>query len=134
VAFGAPIVGTPEQNVYRPRRLSGALAIVHIGIPNPEGRILTGLQAWVTLRQKGREALVIPPSALLETSTSTMAWLRIGPHSFAPRMVKVGLRTPDRVEVLDGIGQGEDVVVSGAYLLNSEWVIRQGAGVGHGGH
>lgn len=130
---GDPILGKLEH-VRQETAVSGTLTIAHIGIPNPEGRILPGLQAWVTLKHKGRQALTIPPSALLESSTSTMTWLRIGPNAFAPRMVKVGLRTSEAVEILDGIGPGEDVVVSGAYLLNSEWVIRQGAGKGHGGH
>lgn len=130
---GEPILGKLEH-VKQETAVSGALAIVHIGIPNPEGRILSGLQAWVTLKQKGRQALAIPPSALLESGVSIMAWLRIGPHSFAPRMVKIGLRTSEAVEVIQGISPGEDVVVSGAYLLNSEWIIRQGAGKGHEGH
>lgn len=128
---GEPIMGKLEH-VRQETAVSGALAIVHIGIPNPEGRILSGVQAWVTLKQKGRQALAIPPSALLESSASTMAWLRTGPHTFTTRMVKVGIRTSEAVEVLEGIGPGDDVVVSGAYLLNSEWVIRQGAGMGHG--
>ncbi|MEO6095891.1 MAG: efflux RND transporter periplasmic adaptor subunit [Fibrobacteria bacterium] len=130
---GEPLLGKLEH-MKQETSISGALAIAHIGIPNLEGRILSGAQAWVTLKEKGRQALTIPPSALLESSGSSMAWLRIGPQSFAPRMLKIGMRTSEAVEVLEGIEPGEDVVVSGAYLLNSEYVIRQGAGMGHGGH
>lgn len=130
---GMPIRGKLEH-MRQEMSVTGTLAIAHIGIPNPEGKILSGLQASVTLKQKGRPALAIPPSALLESSTSTMAWLRIGQNQFVPRMVKIGLRTPEAVEILEGISPGEEVVVTGAYLLNSEWIVRQGAGKGHGGH
>lgn len=130
---GDPLPGRLEH-VLQGTVVSGALAIAHVGIPNPEGKILPGLQAWVTLKEKGRHALVIPPLALLESSNAVMVWLRISPNNYGPRMVKVGLRTPAAVEILEGIGEGEAVVVSGAYLLNSELIIRQGAGTGHGGH
>lgn len=130
---GAPILGKLEH-MKQETSISGALAVVHIGIPNPEGKILPGLQAWVTLKKVGKRALAIPPSALLESSASTMAWIQISPNTYTPRMVKVGLRTPEAVEILDGIRPEELVVVSGAYLLNSEWIIRQGAGKGHSGH
>lgn len=130
---GDPIQGRLEHATQE-TRVSGGLIIAHVGIPNPEGGILPGLQAWVTLKEKGRSALAISPSALLESSHSIMAWLRVAPNRYAPRMVKVGLRTPAAVEILEGIREGEEVVVSGAYLLNSEWIIRQGAARGHAGH
>lgn len=130
---GEPIPGRLEHK-QQEAAVSGSLAIAHIGIPNPGGRIPAGRQAWVSLRQKAREALNIPASALLESGSETMVWLRTAPHEFAPRMVKTGLRTPAAVEIFSGLEPGEEVVVSGAYLLNSEWVVRQGAGMRHAGH
>lgn len=130
---GDPIQGRLEHATQE-TRVSGGLTVVHVGIPNPEGEILPGVQAWVTLKENGRQALAIPASALIESSHSIMAWVRVAPNRYAPRMVKVGLRTPAAVEVLEGIRGGEEVVASGAYLLNSEWIIRQGAARGHAGH
>jgi Cu(I)/Ag(I) efflux system membrane fusion protein len=132
-ASNAPIRGRLEHK-QQETAVSGSLAIAHIGIPNPGGRIPAGRQAWVTLSREGRMALNVPASALLESGSETMIWLRTGPHEFAPRMVKTGLRTPAAVEILEGIEAGSEVVTSGAYLLNSEWVLRQGAGMRHAGH
>lgn len=130
---GEPIPGVLEH-VGQGTVVSGALAIAHVGIPNTDGKILPGLQAWVTLSEQGRYAPSIPPSALLESSNSIMAWVRVAPNRYAPRMVKAGLRTPTSVEILAGLKEGDEVVIAGAYLLQSEWIIRQGAVQGHAGH
>jgi len=70
-------------------------------LPNPEGRILRGLQAWVTLQGKGRSPLTTQTSALLRASGSTMVWVRTSTHSYSPRMVKLGLSTLEETEILD---------------------------------
>lgn len=114
--------------------LSGSITLAHIGIANPGNRILPGMQAWVTFRQAGKHVLSVPPSALLRSSTSTMAWVQAGENAFAPRMVRTGVESAEAVEILAGISDGESVVVSGAYLLDSEWTLRQGAGKVHASH
>jgi Cu(I)/Ag(I) efflux system membrane fusion protein len=107
----------------------------HVAVPNPLGRILPGLQAWVTLALPARHAEVaVPPGALLRSSRHTMAWVRTGRETYAPRRVETGIETPEAVEILSGIRAGEAVVVSGAYLLDSEWSYRQGGAKAHAGH
>ena len=130
---GEPMEGRLEH-VRQETALSGSVTLAHIGITNPDARILPGMQAWVTFRQAGKHALSIPTSALLRSSTSTMVWVEVDKHTYAPRMVRTGLETADSVEILSGVAEGEAVVVAGAYLLNSEWILRQGAGKVHASH
>ncbi|MEO7425943.1 MAG: efflux RND transporter periplasmic adaptor subunit [Fibrobacteria bacterium] len=122
------------EHMQQGTSVSGSLGVGHVGIPNPDGRILPGLQAWVTLKGPGRTALTTQTSALLRSSGSTMVWVRTGTHSYSPRMVKLGLSTSEAAEIKGGIQEGEDIVIAGAYLLNSEWTIRNGAVMSHGGH
>jgi Cu(I)/Ag(I) efflux system membrane fusion protein len=122
------------EHVRQGTTLSGSVTLAHIGIPNLDNRILPGMQAWVTFRQGGKHVLSVPQSALLRSSTSTMVWVQVAENIFAPRMVKTGVESLDAVEILEGIRAGDEIVVEGAYLLNSEWTIRQGAGKIHAGH
>jgi membrane fusion protein, copper/silver efflux system len=122
------------EHVRQGTSLSGSVTLAHVGISDPDPRMLPGMQAWVTFRLPGRHVLAVPPSALIRSSNSTMAWVKAGGDGYTPRMVKTGSETPEAVEIVEGLRAGEEVVVSGAYLLNSEWTIRQGAGNIHAGH
>jgi hypothetical protein len=46
-----------------------------------------------------------------------------------PRLVKTGWRHQDRVQVLDGLKEGEQIVVSGTFLVDSESRIASGEGM-----
>lgn len=129
--LGDPVRGRLEH-IRREATASGTVTLAHVGLANPEGRILPGMQAWVTFRQPARTALSVPTAALLRSSRMTEVWVETGPWAYAPRMVRTGLEAGDRVEILTGVSPGEKVVASGGYLLQSEWTLRQGAGMGHG--
>ncbi|MFZ5604348.1 MAG: efflux RND transporter periplasmic adaptor subunit, partial [Pseudomonadota bacterium] len=60
----------------------------------------------------------------------------VEPGRFEPRKVALGARMPDRVEVLQGLTENEEIVASGVFLLDSESRLRAsgGAGTGHAGH
>ena len=74
-----------------------------------------------------KKALVIPKSALLLESTISV-WVEDKDGMFESRMVTIGIENKKEVEILSGIKPGEMVVVSGAYFLKSESVIRKGGG------
>lgn len=57
-------------------------------------------------------------------------WVMTGKNMFERRMVKTGLENKKQVEIVSGIMQGEKVVSYGAYLLNSEFIIKQGNPMG----
>ena len=41
-------------------------------------------------------------------------------------MVEVGLESDDRIEIKSGLTVGEVVVITGAYLLQSEFIFKKG--------
>jgi Cu(I)/Ag(I) efflux system membrane fusion protein len=128
-----PIPGRLEH-IRQEASASGTVTLAHVGLGNAGGRILPGTQAWVAFRQPARKVLNLPGSALLRSSGMTEVWVETDPGAYAPRMVATGAEAGDRVEILSGIAPGEKVVVAGGYLLRSEWTLRQGAGMAHGGH
>ena len=54
-------------------------------------------------------------------------WVKTAKNTFINKMVKTGLETDDRIEILSGIKEDDEVVVSGTYLLNSEYIFQKGA-------
>lgn len=67
-----------------------------------------------------KEILVIPRESLIRTGDSTRVILDVGDGRFQPRTVTVGIETGDSVEIRKGLREGERVVVSGQFLIDSE--------------
>ena len=80
----------------------------------------------------GEPAVVIPRTAVIETGRRAIAYVKTGDGRYQMRELHLGLRTNDHLEVLHGITAGEEVVVSGAFLLDAEAQIR-GAGAPEAG-
>lgn len=94
---------------------------------NNNNKLKPGMMAYLYLKRNEKKALVIPKSALLYES-ATSVWIEDTDGMFEQRMVITGIENKKEVEILSGIKAGEKVVVSGAYFLKSESVIRQGGG------
>ena len=69
-------------------------------------------------------ALVVPAEAVVDTGRARYVFVAKPGGHFEPRPVKVGARAGDRVEVLSGLAEGETVVTTGNFLLDSESRLR----------
>ena len=88
--------------------------------------------ARVVINYDQKRALVIPKTALL-IGRMTMVWIEVMPGMFESRTVKTGIENKQFVEILSGLKVGDRVVTSGAYLLNSEFILKKGANSSMGG-
>ncbi len=93
---------------------------VRLVIPNPKGLLKPGMFVRVSLSGKAREAMAIPRSALIQTGERQIAFVEQSAGVFAPREVKTGVQGKDFIEVLSGLSQGETVVTSANFLIDSE--------------
>ena len=73
-----------------------------------------------------KKALSIPKSALLNTGKHKLAYKKVSSEEFIPVMVKTGMETDDYYEVLEGLKEGEEIVVESNFLLDSESKIKLG--------
>jgi Cu(I)/Ag(I) efflux system membrane fusion protein len=73
-----------------------------------------------------KKALSIPKSALLNTGKHKLAYKKVSNEEFTPVFVKTGMETDDFYEVLDGLKEGEEIVVESNFLLDSESKIKLG--------
>jgi RND family efflux transporter MFP subunit len=93
---------------------------VRLVIPNPRGSLKPGMFVRVSLGGKGKEALTVPRSALIQTGERQIAFVEQSPGVYAPREVKTGLAGKEFLEVLAGLSEGETVVSSADFLIDSE--------------
>lgn len=93
---------------------------VRAAIPNPGLRLKPGMFAQVTLSSEQREALLVPSEAVIRTGERTLVMIAQDGGGYRPSEVRIGREAGGRTEILAGLGQGEEVVTSGQFLLDSE--------------
>ena len=94
---------------------------VRVELPNPAGVLRPGLFGDVTLtRDTSAAVLTVPRSAVLDSGTRQLVLVQVAEGRFEPRPVVVGERSGDMVEILEGVREGERVVVSANFLIDAE--------------
>jgi membrane fusion protein, copper/silver efflux system len=101
--------------------------LIRVSIPNTGNELKPGMSAYVVLKSRQRQSLTLPIDAVIRDGKGATVWIRTGEHSFKSKMVQVGLESNDRIEIKSGLTAGDVVVISGAYLLHSEYVFKEGA-------
>ena len=74
-----------------------------------------------------KKAITVPVNAVLVDSKGSAVWVQNADSTFEVRMVTTGIRNSDKVEIVSGLKENERVVTSGDYLLNSEYIFKNGA-------
>jgi Cu(I)/Ag(I) efflux system membrane fusion protein len=93
---------------------------VRAALPNPGLRLKPGMFAQVTLSSEQREALLVPSEAVIRTGERTLVMIAQDGGGYRPAEVRIGREAGGRTEILAGLAQGEEVVTSGQFLLDSE--------------
>jgi len=73
-------------------------------------------------------SIVLPRTAVLRTGKMDMVYVKKSGNVFAPKMVEISGEQNDKYLIKSGIEEGEEVVVSAGFLLDSESQIRSGSG------
>lgn len=107
--------------------LAGIRVRVRPHSPPPVGRPLVA--EW-SLPSAG--GVWVAASSVVDTGERRVAFVRVGEGRYEPRTVVLGERADDRIQILDGLSEGDEVVVSGAFLLDSETQIGAMSHAGHG--
>ena len=120
--------------VFLSPELSGSsqVTLVRIQLTNPGGRLLPGAQANVLLDSQttsttAQPTLRVPVEALVHDGENSYLWTEIGARQYRRVRVSTGESSANSVPITAGLPVGAKVVVSGAYLLQSEYSLRQGA-------
>lgn len=95
---------------------------VRIALDNPDGRLRPGMTAEVDLRgDDKREALLVPSEAVIRTGRRSVVIVADRESGqYAPTEIVIGGSFGDRIEVAEGLQEGQRVVASGQFLIDSE--------------
>ncbi|MBL7780780.1 MAG: efflux RND transporter periplasmic adaptor subunit [Saprospiraceae bacterium] len=125
--FSGRILGGKVSFVNPSLEASSKIVLARVELSNLDNAYQPGMQAWITIKGKTRRALAVPTNALIQDSRGVTLWIKNATGGFEGRMVRIGIANKDYTEIVDGLQPGELVVVSGAYLLQSELVFKKGA-------
>lgn len=91
-----------------------------VELPNPGGRLRPGMFASVRFGGAAQPALLVPSEAVIRTGKRTLVMLARPGGRYEPAEIRVGREADGKTEVLAGLSDGEKVVASGQFLLDSE--------------
>lgn len=95
-------------------------ASVRIQLANPGLRLRPGMFVQVTLAANASKELAIPRSAVLDTGGKKVVYLAKGDGVFERRTVELGGMTDDFIAVRQGLKERENVVINGAFMIDSQ--------------
>ncbi len=96
-------------------------------IANPNGQWQAGLQVKVMLASQAVSGgMNLPIDAVIRDGKGQHVWIKTGKDSFEPMSVSVGKANGNSINITSGLATGDEVVVTGAYLLYSEYVLKRG--------
>jgi cobalt-zinc-cadmium efflux system membrane fusion protein len=107
------IYATVDPNTHR--------VTIRSEIADPHDELRPGMLANFVIRVHDPvEAIAVPANSVVREADGTMtAWVTTDRHHFVQRIIKIGLRNDDRVQILDGLQRGELVVADGAVFLSN---------------
>ena len=95
-------------------------ARVRIELANPDFSIRPDMYANVDFQADLGERTLVPASAVLYAGPRRIVFVDLGGGRLRPREVRIGAGNGDVYEVLEGLEPGEQIVLSGNYLVASE--------------
>jgi Cu(I)/Ag(I) efflux system membrane fusion protein len=107
--------------IYPHLKMETRTARIRIELPNPDDVLLPDMYADVEIAT-GTEAPVVTvsSSAVIDSGERQIVLLDKGDGRFEPRAVKLGRRGDGRVEIKEGLAEGDKVVVSANFLIDAE--------------
>ena len=107
-------------------RANTQIMSMRASISNPTYAFKPGMQAQVFFSHSAKKALSLPVDAVIRDGRGTHVYVQRGRNTFRPQMVKTGIEDFEKVEIIEGLTEGDTVAVTGAYLLYSEIILKKG--------
>ena len=93
---------------------------VRLQFDNPGYALKPDMYGEVELQTGGLRKLVVPATAVPNSGDRQVVFLDRGDGHFEPRAVTIGAQTGGRIEILSGLQEGDRIVTSGNFLIDSE--------------
>lgn len=103
------------------------LLLIRFEIPNQNLILKPGMQGIAKLMISGGKGIYIPTDAVIREENASYIWVEKKPGVYENLMVETGIETNGLIEIKTKIANGQKVVITGAYAINSEYKFRKGS-------
>jgi Cu(I)/Ag(I) efflux system membrane fusion protein len=93
-------------------------------VDNKGGRLVPGMLLRLQVAGPASSRLLVPAEAVIRTGTRAVVIVRKDSGGFEPRELSLGADLGDQIEVVEGLAEGDQVVASGQFLVDSEARLR----------
>ncbi|HCC5836868.1 efflux RND transporter periplasmic adaptor subunit [Citrobacter farmeri] len=93
---------------------------LRLEVENPDEALKPGMNAWLNLKTASEPMLLIPSKALIDSGSEQRVITVDGEGRFVPKMVSVFQASQGVTAIRSGLDEGEKVVASGLFLIDSE--------------
>ena len=102
---------------------------VRLRFDNPEEKLMPNMYAHVTIFGKQQKGILnIPREALIRDSKQIRVIRTLGEGRFQAQEVTTGIESDDKVEIISGLNEGDSIVVSSQFLIDSESSLKASIG------
>lgn len=125
-----PNIGNTEiityvDYIYPTIEQSSRTGKVRLVLDNEAGQLKPGAYADIVFETQIDKRLSIASEAILRSAEGDYVVVYKGEGRFQPQRVKTGIRSQGRTEILQGLSEGEDILVSSQFLIDSESSLRE---------
>jgi RND family efflux transporter MFP subunit len=97
-----------------------------LDVPNRDGKLRVGMYATVVFEPVAAvDAITVPVESVIRTGERDVVVVALGGGRFAPREVVLGPRGNGHIQVLEGLADGDEIVTSAQFLIDSESNLRE---------
>ncbi|MFZ3283825.1 efflux RND transporter periplasmic adaptor subunit [Pseudomonas sp.] len=120
-AFPGAKVNGKVSTILPETNLDSRTLRVRVELPNPDGRLRPGLTAQVRLNRSTEQSVLwVPSEAVIRTGRRALVMLAEDAGRFRPVEVQIGQESDGKTAIVNGLDEGQKVVTSGQFLLDSE--------------
>jgi len=124
-------IGNDEQTLsidFISPQIDPSTQILKVRAPiKNQDNLQAGMQVSVFLPvSEINDAMSLPMDALVRDERGSHVWVKVAKNTFSPRIVQTGAESENQIIILSGLEGVKEVVISGAYLLSSEFLLKKG--------
>ena len=93
---------------------------VRLKITTPDQLLKPNMFADVTLLTNNKNVLSIPAESIIYYENSPRVVKVVAENKYQPIDVTLGMKSNGQVEIIDGLKEGDDILVSGQFMIDSE--------------
>lgn len=113
------------QTVLPQVNANSRTVLARLVLNNPGNKLLPGMFVQTRFMNTSRaETMIVPSEAVIQTGRRAVVLLAQEEGRFAPVEIKTGIEFDGKTEVLSGLEAGQQVVLSGQFLIDSEASLR----------